>query len=104
VRWLGWDFGDEVLFGSDYFEQMVVWAEQLIRDGYAYVDDLSPDEIRDYRGTLTEPGKNSPYRDRSVEENLDLFRRMRDGEFPEGRVSCGPRSIWPPRTSTCGTP
>jgi glutaminyl-tRNA synthetase len=84
VRWLGWDFGDQVLFGSDYFEQMVVWAEQLIRDGYAYVDDLSPDEIRDYRGTLTEPGKNSPYRDRTVEENLDLFRRMRDGEFPEG--------------------
>jgi len=84
VRWLGWDFGDEVLFASDYFEQMYAWAEQLIGDGYAYVDDLSPDEIREYRGTLTEPGKDSPYRDRSVEENLDLFRRMRAGEFPEG--------------------
>jgi glutaminyl-tRNA synthetase len=84
VRWLGWDFGDEVLFASDYFERMYEWAEQLIRDGFAYVDDLSPDEIREYRGTLTEPGKDSPYRDRSVDENLDLFRRMRAGEFPEG--------------------
>ncbi len=83
VRWLGWDFGDEVLFASDYFEQMYAWAEQLIKQGQAYVDDLSPAEIREYRGTLTEPGKNSPYRDRSVEENLDLFRRMRAGEFPE---------------------
>ncbi len=84
VRWLGWDFGDRVLFASDYFGQMVEWAEQLIRQGNAYVDDLSPDEIREYRGTLTEPGTNSPYRDRSIEENLDLFRRMRAGEFPEG--------------------
>lgn len=83
VRWLGWDFGDEVLFASDYFQQMYEWAEQLIEQGQAYVDDLSPAEIREYRGTLTEPGKNSPYRDRSVEENLDLFRRMRAGEFPE---------------------
>ncbi len=83
VRWLGWDFGDQVLFASDYFEQMVEWAEQLILQGQAYVDDLSPDEIRDYRGTLTEPGTDSPYRDRTVEENLDLFRRMRAGEFPE---------------------
>ena len=84
VRWLGHDFGDRVYFASDYFEQMYEWAEQLIRQGQAYVDDLSPEEIREYRGTLTEPGKNSPYRDRSVEENLDLFRRMRAGEFPEG--------------------
>lgn len=84
VRWLGWDFGDAILFGSDYFEQMYTWAEQLIEQGDAYVDDLSPEEIREYRGTLTEPGKNSPYRDRSVAENLDLFRRMRAGEFPEG--------------------
>ncbi|MGC9521388.1 MAG: glutamine--tRNA ligase/YqeY domain fusion protein [Anaerolineae bacterium] len=83
VRWLGWDFGDEVLFGSDYFEQMYAWAEQLVKQGRAYVDDLSPEEIREYRGTLTEPGRDSPYRDRSVEENLDLFRRMRAGEFPE---------------------
>ncbi len=83
VRWLGWDFGDTVLFGSDYFEQMYEWAEQLIEQGQAYVDDLSPEEIREYRGTLTESGKNSPYRDRSAPENLDLFRRMRAGEFPE---------------------
>ncbi|MBN1246310.1 MAG: glutamine--tRNA ligase/YqeY domain fusion protein [Anaerolineae bacterium] len=84
VRWLGHDFGDEVFYGSDYFEQMYEWAEQLIQQGQAYVDDLSAEEIREYRGTLTEPGKNSPYRDRSVEENLDLFRRMRAGEFPDG--------------------
>ncbi len=83
VRWLGWDFGNEIFFASDYFEQMLVWAEQLIEQGDAYVDDLSPQEIREYRGTLVEPGENSPYRDRSVGENLDLFRRMRAGEFPE---------------------
>jgi glutaminyl-tRNA synthetase len=84
VRWLVPDFEIEPLFSSDYFEQMYQWAEELIEKGKAYVDDLSPEEIREYRGTLTEPGKNSPYRDRSVEENLDLFRRMRAGEFPEG--------------------
>ncbi len=84
VRWLGHDFGDKVYYASDYFEQMYEWAEQLVRQGQAYVDDLSADEIREYRGTLTEPGKNSPYRDRSVEENLDLLRRMRAGEFPAG--------------------
>jgi glutaminyl-tRNA synthetase len=84
VRWLGWDFGDEIFFASDYFEQMVMWAEQLIEQGDAYVDDLSPQEIREYRGTLVEPGQNSPFRDRSVEENLDRFRRMRAGEYPEG--------------------
>jgi glutaminyl-tRNA synthetase len=83
VRWLGHDFGDTIFYASDYFEQMYAWAEQLIEQGDAYVDDLSPEEIREYRGTLTEPGKDSPYRDRSVEENLDLFRRMRAGEFPE---------------------
>ncbi len=84
VRWLGHDFGDKIFYASDYFEQMYEWAEQLVRQGQAYVDDLSADEIREYRGTLTEPGKNSPYRDRSVEENLDLLRRMRAGEFPAG--------------------
>lgn len=84
VRWLEHDFGDRVFYGSDYFEQMYAWAEQLIRQGQAYVDDLSAEEIREYRGTLTEPGKDSPYRDRTVEENLDLFRRMRVGEFPDG--------------------
>ncbi|MFP4344882.1 MAG: glutamine--tRNA ligase/YqeY domain fusion protein [Anaerolineales bacterium] len=84
VRWLVPDFEIEPLFSSDYFEQMYQWAEELIEKGKAYVDDLSPEKIREYRGTLTEPGKNSPYRDRPVEENLDLFRRMRAGEFPEG--------------------
>ncbi len=83
VRWLGYRW-DELRFASDYFEQLYQWAVQLIRDGKAYVDDLSPEEIRAYRGTLTEPGKNSPYRDRSVEENLDLFERMKNGEFPNG--------------------
>ena len=77
---------------------------QLIKDGKAYVDDLTAEEIRKYRGTLTEPGKDSPYRNRSVEENLDLFERMRAGEFPDGsRVRCGRRSTWRRRTSTCAT-
>jgi len=84
IRWLGHDFGDTIFYASDYFEQTYEWAEQLVRQGQAYVDDLSADEIREYRGTLTEPGKNSPFRDRSVEENLDLLRRMRAGEFPAG--------------------
>ena len=84
VRWLGFDWADRLFYASDYFEQLYHFAEQLIRDRKAYVDSLTADEIRDYRGTLTEPGKNSPYRDRSVDENLDLFRRMRAGEFPDG--------------------
>ena len=84
VRWLGYDWGPHLYFASDYFEQLYRWAEELIRRGLAYVDDLSAEEIRRHRGTLTEPGRNSPYRDRSVEENLDLFRRMRAGEFPDG--------------------
>jgi glutaminyl-tRNA synthetase len=84
VRWLGFDWADRMFYASDYFEQLYSFAEQLIRDGRAYVDSLSADEIRDYRGTLTEPGRNSPYRTRSVEENLDLFRRMRAGEFGDG--------------------
>ncbi len=84
IRWLGFDWGDRLFYASDYFEQLYEYAEQLITLGKAYVDDLSPDEMRQYRGTLTEPGKNSPYRDRDVEENLDLFRRMRAGEFEEG--------------------
>ena len=84
VRWLGFDWDDRLLFASDYFDQMYQYAERLITLGKAYVDDLSADEIREYRGTLTEPGRDSPYRDRSVEENLDLFRRMRAGEFPDG--------------------
>jgi glutaminyl-tRNA synthetase len=84
VRWLGFDWGDRLYYASDYFEQIYQWAEQLILAGKAYVCDLSADEVRAYRGTLTEPGRNSPYRDRTVEENLDLFRRMRAGEFPDG--------------------
>src|SRR5690606_1548188 len=84
VRWLGADWDGRLFHASDYFEQLYEWAEQLIRDGKAYVDDLSAEEIREYRGTLTEPGRNSPYRDRTIDENLDLFRRMRAGEFAEG--------------------
>ncbi len=83
IRWLGYE-PDNVLYASDYFDQLYEWALQLIRDGHAYVDDLSQEEIRAHRGTLTEPGTNSPYRDRSVEENLDLFQRMKAGEFPDG--------------------
>jgi len=84
VRWLGFDWGKHLYHASDYFEQLYAWAEDLIRAGKAYVDDQAPEQIRLNRGTLTEPGKNSPFRDRSVEENLDLFRRMRTGEFPNG--------------------
>jgi glutaminyl-tRNA synthetase len=84
VRWLGFDWGESFFHASDYFEQLYDFAVELIRMGKAYVDSLSEDEIREYRGTVTEPGRNSPYRDRSVEENLDLFARMRDGEFPDG--------------------
>ena len=84
VRWLGFDWGEHLYHASDYFEQLYEWAVALIRAGKAYVDDLSADEIREHRGTLTEPGRESPYRDRSVEENLDLFERMRAGEFPNG--------------------
>ncbi len=84
VRWLGADWEDRLFYASDYFEQLYAWAVQLIKAGKAYVDDLTADEIRAYRGTLTEPGTNSPYRDRSVEENLALFERMRAGEFADG--------------------
>src|ERR671929_226162 len=84
IRWLGFDWGQHLYHASDYFEQLYQWAERLIREGKAYVDSLSADQIREYRGTLTEPGRESPYRNRAVEENLDLFRRMRAGEFPDG--------------------
>ncbi|HEY8269205.1 MAG TPA: glutamine--tRNA ligase/YqeY domain fusion protein [Xanthobacteraceae bacterium] len=84
VRWLGYDWGKHLYHASDYFERLYEWAEHLIRAGKAYVDDQSQDEMRAARGTLTEPGKHSPFRDRGVEENLDLFRRMRAGEFPNG--------------------
>ena len=84
VRWLGFDWQEHLYFASDYFDKLYDFAEQLIHRGKAYVCDLTADEIRSYRGTLTEPGKDSPYRNRSVEENLELFRKMRDGAYPEG--------------------
>jgi glutaminyl-tRNA synthetase len=84
VRWLGGDWEDRLFFASDYFEQLHDWAVQLIKSGKAYVCDLTADEMREYRGTLTEPGRNSPFRERTVDENLDLFARMRKGEFPDG--------------------
>ena len=84
VRWLGFDWGEHLYYASDYFEQLYEWAVDLIKAGKASVDDLSADEIREHRGTLTEPGTNSPWRDRPVEESLDLFERMRQGEFPNG--------------------
>ena len=85
VHWLGFDWEDRLFYASDYFEQIYRFAEELVRQGNAYVCSLSPDEIREYRGTLTEPGRESPYRNRSIEENLDLFTRMRAGEFPDGK-------------------
>lgn len=84
VRWLGFDWGDNLFYASDYYEKFYEYALELIGKGLAYVDSLSPDEMREYRGTPTQAGKNSPYRDRSVEENLDLFKRMRAGEFADG--------------------
>lgn len=84
VKWLGFDWEEREYYASDYFEQLFEWAVELIKKGKAYVDDLSPDQIREYRGTLTKPGKESPYRNRTVEENLDLFYRMKNGEFEEG--------------------
>ena len=84
VSWLGFDWGKHLYYASDYFEKLYQYAVQLIKDGKAYVDRLSADEIREYRGTLTEPGKDSPYRNRQPEESLDLFQRMKDGEFNDG--------------------
>src|SRR5262249_6493564 len=84
VRWLGFDWDDRLYYASDYFERLYECAVTLIKDGRAYVDDLTADERREYRGTLKEPGRDSPHRTRSVDENLDLFRRMRAGEFVDG--------------------
>lgn len=84
VRWMGADWGDNLFFASDYFDQLFDWAKTMISEGKAYVDDLTPEQMREYRGSLTEPGKNSPFRDRTPEENLDLFERMAAGEFDEG--------------------
>ena len=85
VKWLGFDWGDNMFFASDYFDQLFEFAVQLIKKGKAYVDDLSPEQIREYRGTLSEPGKDSPCRNRTVEENLKLFQKMKAGEFAEGK-------------------
>ncbi|MGH9656483.1 MAG: glutamate--tRNA ligase family protein, partial [Bryobacteraceae bacterium] len=84
VKWLGGDFGDRVFYASDYFGQLYDWAVELIKKGKAYVCDLSSEQVRETRGTLSEPGTNSPYRERGVEENLDLWKRMKSGEFPDG--------------------
>ena len=84
VRWLGWDWGGHLYYASDYFEQLFDYAVQLIKEGKAYVCDLRAQEMREYRGTLTEPGRDSPHRERSIEENMDLFQQMRDGEFEDG--------------------
>ena len=84
MKWLGYSWNGEPRYASDYFEQLYTWAELLIGEGKAYVDDLTADEMQEYQGTLTEPGRNSPHRDRTAEENLDLFRRMRSGEFLNG--------------------
>lgn len=84
VRWLGFDWHGKEFYASDYFDKLYAFAEELVKQGRAYVDSLNAEEIREYRGTLTQPGKDSPYRNRSVDENLDLFRRMRAGEFKDG--------------------
>lgn len=85
IHWLGFDWGEHLYYASNYFEQLYAWAVELIKKGKAYVDDLTSEETREYRGTLTEPGRDSPYRNRSIEENLDLFARMRAGEFEDGK-------------------
>ena len=84
IRWLGWDWGDNLFYASNYFDKLCEWAVHLIQKGKAYVCDLTPDEVREHRGTLTEPGRNCCFRNRSAEENLDLFTRMKNGEFPDG--------------------
>jgi len=106
VRWLGFEW-DRLCYASDYFGQLYEWALQLVKSGKAYVDDLSADEIRQHRGTLTEPGTDSPYRTRSIEENLDLFTRMKQGEFPDGtrvlRAKIDMAASSTPRTSEPAT-
>ena len=84
IRWLGWDWGNSLYYASDHFEKLYVFAIDLIKKEKAYVDDLNQEKIREYRGTLTEPGKESPYRNRPIEENLTLFEKMKNGEFPDG--------------------
>jgi len=103
VRWLGFDWEGRLYYASDYYEQLYQYAIQLIQEGKAYVCNLSADEIREHRGTLTDPGKESPYRNRSVEENLDLFKRMRAGEFEDGAHVLRAKIDMASPTSPCGT-
>ena len=95
IRWLGYQW-DGLFYASDYFEQLYSMAVDLIQKSKAYVCDLTGDQVREYRGTLTEPGRDSPYRNRNVEENLDLFVRMRAGSSPMVPARCAPKLIWPP--------
>lgn len=99
IRWLGFEW-DSLHYASDYFGQLYDWAEKLITEGHAYVCDLSADQTREYRGSLTQPGRNSPNRDRSVDENLELFRGMRDGKYPDGARTLRAKSTWRRPTST----
>ena len=103
MHWLGFDWGDRLRHASDYFTEIHDCAVELIKRGLAYVDHQNADDIRKNRGTLTEPGKNSPYRDRSVEENLRLFEAMKRGESTKASACCARRSTWRRRTSTCAT-
>ena len=103
VRWLGYSLNDAPLHASSYFEQLYSFAVELIEQGKAYVDSLSPEQIREYRGTLTEPGKDSPYRNRTIEENLDLFTRMRNGEFKENEHVLRAKIVCRLATSICAT-
>ena len=105
VHWLGFDWGPHLYYASDYFEQLYDWAEDLIRAGKAYVDDLTAEQMREHRGTLTEPGRPSPYRDRvGGGEPRSLPPHARRRVRGRQRRRCAPRSTWPRRTSTCATP
>ena len=104
VRWLGFDWDNREFYASDYFERLYGFAVKLIEADKAFVCDLTPEQMREYRGTLTEPGRNSPYRDRSVSENLDCSAACERVNFPMAAVRCARKSTWPPRTSGCATP
>ena len=103
VKWMGFDWGQNLFFASDHFERLYTWAVGFIKAGKAYVDSQTIEQIRESRGSFYKPGEESPNRNRSVDENLDLFARMRAVSFPTGRTCCGPKSIWPTPTSTCAT-
>ena len=101
VKWLGADFEDRLFFASNYFQQMYECAVLLIKKGKAFVCDLTADQIREYRGDFNNPGKESPYRNRSIEENLQLFEEMKEGKYADGKRYCVRKLIWHPRTSIC---